>query len=753
MVSSVSTTCRHARMAQALNRYLSFSQEDIAHAVGCAYTTVHGWVKGASSPNRTSKAAIEAAFTGAVRRSRANGNELSAVCALMHVEHGTPVLGGRDAVDELFFILCSLKTSHHTYEAAFQVLADEFSPWEELLEVTPEAVEEIIRKKGLGSLKARGFVMIAKKLKDDFGSVTLNPLKSYSASDAERYLMSLPGVGITTARSVMLYALGHDVIPADSHTYRVAVRLGLIPTSKNPDAAHKNLDKISLPGYNHALHSNFQRHGQEICLEAKPKCELCVVRSNCPSSRKNEGQDIVASAIDNKARLGRIDSKPVAIDLYAGCGGLSLGLEQAGFNVGYVLDWDKHACATHALNFPDATVDCADVREVSHEKILAAVGGRVDLVAGGPNCQGVSQRGLRSPDDPRNFMFPEFLRIVEGIRPRMFLMENVPGLAHRHNYAMLKEIFESFERLGYRCGADVLLAADYGVPQLRYRFFMVGTLGDEPLGIPAPTHVAGAPAIFARPFITIREAIGDLPSTKAGVKDQGLGYTSDSESDYQKLMREGSQSIYDHHVSATEELNLRRASYVPEGGNWKNIPPELLPPRFFQCRLTDHSTTYARPRWDMPSFTVTSLLGNITAGAFTHPSQNRAFSVREGARLQSFPDRFHFAGPINSKYRQIGNAVPPLLAQALGSYLLAVLRGERPAARPMRIDSKILADMRAWEALPVLTPRFKALFGAGTRWPIGWGPEPVDRSAVLDSNYRLREEFYPVSAKEKVETV
>src|SRR5690606_24900069 len=163
------------------------------------------------------------------------------------------------------------------------------------------------------------------------------------------------------------------------------------------------------------------------------------------------------------------------------------GLEDAGFDLAYAMDWDEHACATHAANFPNTTVERRDVRGLSGEHILKIAGRPIDLLAGGPNCQGVSQRGLRNPDDPRNMMLLEFVRLVSEVKPRMFLFENVPGLAHRHNFGLLQGIFELFEELGYRCAADVLLAADYGVPQLRYRFFMVGTLEDIDISFPAPT--------------------------------------------------------------------------------------------------------------------------------------------------------------------------------------------------------------------------------------------------------------------------
>jgi site-specific DNA-cytosine methylase len=325
------------------------------------------------------------------------------------------------------------------------------------------------------------------------------------------------------------------------------------------------------------------------------------------------------------------------------------------------------------------------------------------------------------------------------------MMENVPGLAHRQNVGMLRGIFETFERIGYRCAGDVLLAANYGAPQLRYRFFLIGTRGDLTLSFPEPTHADIQRAgLFLPPYVTVEDALFDLPSIPATRQhDTRLKYARAADSSFRKAMRSGSDGVWNHICSATDEVNLRRAAEVREGGNWKDIGPDLLPDRFFACRMTDHSTTYARLRRDMPAFTITALFGNITAGAFTHPADNRALSIREGARLQGFPDCFRFHGPRNSQYRQIGNAVPPILGAAVARHLLSILRGDNPPGIPPRVTAEVLADPRGGDALPVLTPRFKQLFGQATRWPKGWGPEPKDPTAKLTGNYMLKPEFWP----------
>jgi len=726
------------RIIESLNRFIGLSQEEIAARAQLSFTTINAIVNHRRQANPSSLKRLEHVYEVASSQTE---SLIHRATAALHVAHGSPSLNNKqDPLDELFFILLTLKTSFRTYEEVFDAFATEFHPWEKLLTTKPEEVEACIRKGGLGSIKARAFVDIAHRLDNDFHRVSLEPLRGKSQEEIQDYLMSLPGVGLKTARCVMMYSFGLDTIPVDTHTYRVAARIGVIPTCKTLRDAHRRLDEALPPHFAYPFHTNAVALGRHFCTDHSPKCTICPIQRMCAYATKTTAGRVSG----NDAERNEAGDRDIinAIDIYAGCGGLSLGLKLAGWNVRYALDWDKHACSTHSNNFPECSGECADVREISGERILERANAPIDLVAGGPNCQGVSQRGLRSPDDPRNFMLPEFVRIVDEIRPRAFMFENVPGIAHRHNYDFLCRVFETFSKLGYDCGADVLLAADFGVPQLRYRFFLIGVRTGEPVTFPRPTH--GTPK---NPFVSVQQAIRDLPYIGADRQaDEPLPYGPDQGlSEYQKFARRGCDAVHNHCCSATEAINLERASFVPEGGNWKNIPAGLLPDRFFACRMTDHSTTYARLRWDMPSFTITSLFGNITAGAFTHPEANRALSIREGARLQSFPDSFIFKGPRNSQYRQIGNAVPPLLAQAVAGHLRSQLNGTDLPGQAPRINPAVLADKRAWDALPVLTPRFKQLFGTGTKWPIGWGTEPQNYASALDDNYSLREEFWPTS--------
>lgn len=374
------------------------------------------------------------------------------------------------------------------------------------------------------------------------------------------------------------------------------------------------------------------------------------------------------------------------IDLFSGAGGLSVGFEQAGFTAVLANDNDQYACETYATNHPDADVVNSDVEDLDGSSIRERTGeAEIPLVIGGPNCQGVSLRGKRDPDDPKNKMFYHFARLISELRPEFFVMENVPGLMHRHNRELITDIFHEFEEMGYTCGGEVLSAADYGVPQLRYRFILVGSLSQSEIAFPDPTHrspVGQRTDLFAgtdsRPFWrTTNDAIKDLPQISNGGGADVMEY-SDAvpPNDFQAYCRGSSDLLYNHVCHETPEHNIRLIQHIPPGGNWRDIPEDLRPERFRRVALKDHTTTYGRLEWDMPSRTITTYFNNISSGAFTHPDQHRGISVREGARFQSFPDNHVFQGTLARQYRQVGNAVPPLMAYFVATAVRSMLRGD-----------------------------------------------------------------------------
>jgi DNA (cytosine-5)-methyltransferase 1 len=381
------------------------------------------------------------------------------------------------------------------------------------------------------------------------------------------------------------------------------------------------------------------------------------------------------AARSNRSVAVRSSSGPVAVDLFSGAGGLSLGLTQAGFDVRLGLDNDKHALATYEANHPGKAL-LADVREVSGTDLLEEAGvSSVDLLAGGPSCQGFSTHGKRLADDPRNFLYKEFLRIVSEIRPATVLMENVKGLLIARKGAYRQELVEDFQAMGYHVTAGVLLAADYGVPQLRERVvFLASRLGND-LALPQPAFApAGTLPVNsgqAQAHRTVQDAISDLPLIGDSHQEQPYRYACEPTNDFQKLMREGSAELWNHVSRPLSPLAYSVVSQLKPGQGLRAIPPEKLPPRFHKMRRIstgelrkDCTTLYHRLSLERPSYTITCYFTNVSAGAFTHPYEDRAITAREAARLQSFPDTFRFQSAAIP--RQIGNAVPPLMGRAIG---------------------------------------------------------------------------------------
>lgn len=400
-----------------------------------------------------------------------------------------------------------------------------------------------------------------------------------------------------------------------------------------------------------------------------------------------------------------------AIDLFAGAGGLSRGFEWAG--AGHVvgaIEIDAAAAATFQANHPDAQVWTEDIRGLDPAKVGEAIG-PVDVVLGGPMCQGVSQRGPRDPHDERNFAFWAFADYVRQLKPRFFLMENVPAIASDvHNRQLAIAVFEELESLGYHLSAEVVCAGWFGVPQLRYRLVVLGSLEAPPL-FPEAVRAGILGSAEERTFVTVGHAIDDLPavSSGGGVDERPMPAAPANLSPYAELLRSGADSLYNHWSADTASINLERIRNVPEGGNWHDIPLDLLPPRFREVRLSDHTTTYRRLHRAHPAHVITCLCGNVTAGAFTHPRQHRAITVREAARLQGFPDVHRFLGPRTSQYRQVGNAVPALMARALVEGLVNGDVGMEGWHGRITLD--VLQEHPDRRLPFTLAPRYKALFG------------------------------------------
>jgi DNA (cytosine-5)-methyltransferase 1 len=362
--------------------------------------------------------------------------------------------------------------------------------------------------------------------------------------------------------------------------------------------------------------------------------------------------------------------KPVVMDLFAGAGGLGSGLERAGFRIAIANEHNPTFAATYALNHPDTRVIAGDILADDIMAELASWAGRIDLVAGGPPCQGFSTAGKKSEDDPRNRLFLSFIRVVTAVRPKVVLFENVSGFREMYGGRAYYSLLEHLRELGYRVDHAILNAMYHGVPQSRERAFVVGTLGGEPFRFPEPTHLPCPGFTHHRPEpLTIAQALSDLPLVGPG--ESATRYHCVASNDYQVLMREGSSEITDHDGPTHGEKLAEVIRHVPEGGCVLDVPEGIRPTKCF-------NNSYARLWWDRPSTTITRNFGTPSSGRCIHPLANRGLTTREGARLQGFPDRYRFTGSRSDRNLQVGNAVPPPLGFAMGKAIMNHLRKGGP---------------------------------------------------------------------------
>ena len=353
--------------------------------------------------------------------------------------------------------------------------------------------------------------------------------------------------------------------------------------------------------------------------------------------------------------------KPTVIDLFAGVGGLSLGFEMAGFEVALANEYDPSIAEAYKKNRPGTKMIVEDITKLPVEETFGPYEGKVTIVIGGPPCQGFSQKGMRkSINDPRNFLFRYYFEVVENVKPEYFVIENVPNLLTTENGYFKDEIVELFSGIGYAVSCGVLCAADFGVPQDRHRTCIMGKLGaDEPIELPKPngTHT------------TIWDAISDLSYLESGEGAEEQGYRNEPQSDYQKLLRDGSSELCNHIATRHSKVTLERLKMIaPECGK------EMLPEEHHTKSI--YIGTWCRMKKDGIAKTITTRYDTPSSGEFTHPYLDRAITTREAARIQSFPDTFHFYGSKSSQMKQVGNAVPPLLGKAIAERILDDMKNE-----------------------------------------------------------------------------
>lgn len=351
--------------------------------------------------------------------------------------------------------------------------------------------------------------------------------------------------------------------------------------------------------------------------------------------------------------------KPKVVSLFSGCGGLDSGFKQSGYDIIWANDILKDACETYRFNIGNH-IHCGDITAID-KKVIP----RADVLIGGPPCQSFSLVGKRDPNDLRSNLVWSYLEVLENVKPKLFILENVTGLLSAKNSdgtKVLDNLIEALNNIGFETSVFKLNAADYGVPQKRLRLFIVGSKKKK-ISEPQKTHEVGS-------WVSAFEALSDLSDTS----DTGIGkYIKNPDGEFQEMMRIGKNGKFDLHFTPyASSKDKELIKHIPPGGNYTNVPDFIATTRILNFKKTGgRTTTYGRLSKENPSYTLNTHFNRLNVGCNIHYDKDRLISLREGLRIQSFPDSFEIISSNKRNfYVQIGNAVPPLLAKAWASHLL-----------------------------------------------------------------------------------
>lgn len=353
------------------------------------------------------------------------------------------------------------------------------------------------------------------------------------------------------------------------------------------------------------------------------------------------------------------------VSLFSGCGGLDLGFKWAGFDIVWAIDKSKEACDTYRQNIGNEII-CGDIREIDYDDVP-----QCDVMIGGPPCQAFSLVGKRNSKDENFMMIWEFYRAIESKNPQAFVMENVPGLRaaiDSDGYLVLPRLIKKFENLGYAINFTLINSADYGIPQRRKRLVLIGSKSKQPITLISKTHSNDLTEIRKglRRWVSSKDAIGDLPSPST--EDIPLEYSRKTNSAYGEWARWNNDKVANHWIPTMSELDRKIIHYIKEGGNYKDVPDDIPSKRIQNYKKTGgRTTTYGRLNRKMPAYTINTYFSRLNVGCNIHYTKNRLITIREGMRLQSFPDKFVLPTGLSkrSQYMLVGNAVPPLLGMVI----------------------------------------------------------------------------------------
>lgn len=625
---------------------------------------------------------------------------------ILDVVHGTPDFGNLpDPLDELIFISISQRTKIKTAKQVFDALKARFPNWEEVMVAPDEDLTEIVSIGGRGNLRVRAIREILQAVIERTGALSLEFLRELSQEEALDFLTALPWVGEKTARCVLMYSLRHGTFPADVHGIRIFTRTGLLASliGTLEGLEHRKAQQVIAPlippDIAYMLHMNMVAHGQEVCRERNPRCHQCEIRRFCQKYR----MDQVRQAEQRRRTL---------VDLFGGAGGLSLGFVEEGFKVLLAVDNDSAAIRTYRLNHtivPVTSVLEQDITLLSDEEIRRLVTEEVDVLVAGVPCQGFSRVGYRTkPDlmqeksynpesDVKNRLFLEVVRIARILRPRIILLENVPDMGK----AKVKEgktVAGVIRLLSQRLQPDyvtttVLLDASlYGVPQSRKRLFFMAFKGTALPGVQEALRRNGdewakkaLEPIRDELWGNIRlplflaECIDDLPPLVQGEGEQITAMPGGTEGNgnfYTNFVRGQGKLLYNHQARPHNKDDMKIIQALEEGENYVRLlrrRPDVIEGRTHKVySRKNFPDKFYRMRADEPARTIPAHLAR-DGNSFILPSQDRSLTVREAARLQSFPDDWIFTGSRYAQFTQVGNAVPPLLALIIARFFKELL--------------------------------------------------------------------------------
>lgn len=594
---------------------------------------------------------------------------IATISDILEALYKSPNHGNKfDPMDELVYIHLSKKTNELSYVDAYDRLSSAFPNWEGLAEADPRYVEGLIASAGLGNQRTAELIENVKAIRAKFGKARLDTLQNWPEARIFKFLTSLKGIGPKSALCVMLYSLGKKVFPVDTHVHVICERMGFIKKGLDHDQAQRELSQLFPRELRYDLHVNMVAHGREICRRrGKPLCELCNLSKFCLYFRNNQ-KDLKGFSM---------------IDIFCGAGGATLGLKNAGFSVKLAVDNDRKATDTYYLNNEylsfDRVITC-DIRSIDDDFLKNIVQEKICLVFGGPPCQGWShigknrKNGTNGTDffrDEKNTLYKELIRQLDVFEPKYFVMENVPGLLSAHNGKYAEIMRDEFRNHKYELLTVELNASDYGIAQNRRRVFFIGRrVYPEDGSVPAREELAKIETNLkgrAQPtLLSFRDVTKGLPNLKHG---EGRNVLRNGNNPIAPGSRPN--LIFNHFTRKHNSRDLKIYELLSEGEDYADFSKEKREDELLPYSTDSFKTKFRKIKGNDKCYTIISHLSK-DANSYIHPDDNRGITVREAARVQSFPDDFIFLPKGFSQFINLGNAVPPKLAEVIGKSIIEV---------------------------------------------------------------------------------